>query len=190
MRIILGGLFAIALMTPAPALSQAAVARYQVPPVREDGWKTANADALGVDSTKLANLTTAIRSWPELGVHFTVGRSQYRNAVASGPRWGALTTVQESQYPYAVAAGQPFVDTPWSHCQDSHRPNSVSSSSPCGTTPRHLSHTSSHFAPMALGSTAITAVRSIVFTINTARPTFRQTTVGIATINSSLGPPH
>ena len=69
MRIILGCLFALALMTPAPALSQAVVARYQVPPVRDDGWKTANADALGVDSTKLANLTTAIRSWPELGVH-------------------------------------------------------------------------------------------------------------------------
>jgi CubicO group peptidase (beta-lactamase class C family) len=69
MRSILGCLFALALMTPAPALSQGVVARYQVPAVRDDGWKTANADAVGVDSTKLANLTTAVRSWPELGVH-------------------------------------------------------------------------------------------------------------------------
>ncbi len=65
MRTILGCLFALALMTPAPALSQAvAASRYQVPAVRDDGWKTANADAVGVDSTKLASLTTAIRAWP------------------------------------------------------------------------------------------------------------------------------
>jgi CubicO group peptidase (beta-lactamase class C family) len=69
MRTILCCLFTLALMAPAPALSQAVVARYQVPVVRDDGWKTANADAVGVDSTKLANLTTAIRAWPELGVH-------------------------------------------------------------------------------------------------------------------------
>ncbi|MGI8735042.1 MAG: serine hydrolase domain-containing protein [Pyrinomonadaceae bacterium] len=69
MRIILGCFFALALMAPTPALSQAAPSRYKVPAVRDDGWKTANADAVGVDSTKLANLTTAIRAWPELGVH-------------------------------------------------------------------------------------------------------------------------
>ena len=43
--------------------------RYQVPPERNDGWKTANADSLGVDSARLAALTGAIRVWPELGVH-------------------------------------------------------------------------------------------------------------------------
>jgi CubicO group peptidase (beta-lactamase class C family) len=69
MRIMLGCLFALALMTPAPALSQAVGSRYQVPAVRKDGWKTANADAVGVDSAKLANLTSTIRAWPELGVH-------------------------------------------------------------------------------------------------------------------------
>ena len=69
MRIILGCLFALALVAPSPALAQAAASRYQVPAVRDDGWKTANADAVGVDSTKLASLTTAIRAWPELGVH-------------------------------------------------------------------------------------------------------------------------
>lgn len=74
MRILLSCLFALALMAPAPALAQASTtqastSRYQVPAVHKDGWKTANADAVGVDSTKLAGLTTAIRSWPELGVH-------------------------------------------------------------------------------------------------------------------------
>src|SRR5688500_17236731 len=69
MRIILSCLFVLALMAPAPALAQPSAARYQVPALRDDGWKTANADALGVDSTKLAGLTTAIRAWPELGVH-------------------------------------------------------------------------------------------------------------------------
>ena len=69
MRTILGCLFALSLIAPAPALAQASASRYQVPAARDDGWKTANADALGVDSAKLANLTTAIRSWPELGVH-------------------------------------------------------------------------------------------------------------------------
>jgi hypothetical protein len=71
MRIILGCLFALSLIAPAPALSQASavVARYQVPAVRDDGWKTANADAVGIDSTRLASLTTALRAWPEIGVH-------------------------------------------------------------------------------------------------------------------------
>ena len=69
MRTILSCLFALTLMAPTPAFAQASARRYQVPAVRDDGWKTANADAVGVDSTKLANLTTAIRAWPELGVH-------------------------------------------------------------------------------------------------------------------------
>jgi CubicO group peptidase (beta-lactamase class C family) len=69
MRIILSCLFALSLLAPAPTLSQTVAVRYQVPTVRDDGWKTADADALGVDSTKLANLTTALRAWPELGVH-------------------------------------------------------------------------------------------------------------------------
>src|SRR5687767_15140974 len=69
MRIVLSCLFALALVAPAPALSQSVKGRYQVPAVRDDGWKTANADGVGVDSTKLTNLTTAIRAWPELGVH-------------------------------------------------------------------------------------------------------------------------
>ena len=70
MRIIFGCFFALALLTPPSALSQALpAARYQVPAARNDGWKTANADSLGVDSTRLASLTRSIRAWPELGVH-------------------------------------------------------------------------------------------------------------------------
>ena len=42
---------------------------YQVPPARNDGWKTTTAESLGVDPTRLAALTASIRAWPELGVH-------------------------------------------------------------------------------------------------------------------------
>jgi CubicO group peptidase (beta-lactamase class C family) len=70
MRIILACLFLLALLTPSTALPQAlSGARYQAPPVRNDGWKTAGADSMGVDSTRLAMLTASIRAWPELGVH-------------------------------------------------------------------------------------------------------------------------
>ena len=70
MRIILACFFALALLTPSDVLSQTLPeARYQVPPARNDGWKTANADSLGVDSKRLAILTGSIRAWPELGVH-------------------------------------------------------------------------------------------------------------------------
>jgi CubicO group peptidase (beta-lactamase class C family) len=43
--------------------------RYRTPVQRDDGWKTANADSLGVDSERLARLTESLRAWPELGVH-------------------------------------------------------------------------------------------------------------------------
>src|SRR5215211_8754131 len=42
---------------------------YKVPTNRADGWKTAPADSVGVDSRKLSNLTQSLRAWPELGVH-------------------------------------------------------------------------------------------------------------------------
>ncbi|MGH9882841.1 MAG: serine hydrolase domain-containing protein, partial [Pyrinomonadaceae bacterium] len=40
-----------------------------VPADRGDGWKTANADSVGVDSARLAALTASVRAWPELGIH-------------------------------------------------------------------------------------------------------------------------
>jgi CubicO group peptidase (beta-lactamase class C family) len=70
MRMILAGFLVLATLTPSGALPQALpAARYQVPPARNDGWKTASADSLGVESTRLASLTRSIRAWPELGVH-------------------------------------------------------------------------------------------------------------------------
>ncbi len=55
---------------PLPSTAQEpAAVRYQTPPVLSDGWKTAPADSLGVDAKRLAALTTALDSWPELGVH-------------------------------------------------------------------------------------------------------------------------
>jgi len=55
------------------ASAQAPVgAGYRVPRAINDGWKTASADQLGVDSARLAALTAAIRAWPELGVHAIV----------------------------------------------------------------------------------------------------------------------
>jgi CubicO group peptidase (beta-lactamase class C family) len=48
---------------------QPASARSARPPSLNDGWKTADADSLGLDPGGLDPLTTAIRAWPELNVH-------------------------------------------------------------------------------------------------------------------------
>ena len=70
MRRIFTCLFALVLLTPVSALPQALTgSRYQAPPVRHDGWKTASADSRGVDPARLAALSGTIRAWPELGVH-------------------------------------------------------------------------------------------------------------------------
>ena len=62
--------FAIIVMAASVARpQQSAIARYQTPPARNDGWQTANAESAGFDSTRLATLTQSIRRWPELGVH-------------------------------------------------------------------------------------------------------------------------
>jgi len=46
-----------------------AVVVYQRPATLNDGWQTAEADSVGLDSVALAKLTSTIRAWPELGVH-------------------------------------------------------------------------------------------------------------------------
>ena len=51
------------------AAQEGTAARYRAPVLLNDGWKTANADSLGVDSERLAKLTESLRAWPELGVH-------------------------------------------------------------------------------------------------------------------------
>ena len=61
--------FLLLLLNPSDTVAQSSAARYQVPAARHDGWTTASADSLDVDSEQLANLTKSIRAWPELGVH-------------------------------------------------------------------------------------------------------------------------
>ena len=66
----LSSLLAVILLAASGAWPQKPRAvRYQTPPARSDGWQTANADSVGVDSKRLAAMTESIRSWPELGVH-------------------------------------------------------------------------------------------------------------------------
>lgn len=62
--------FVLAVFAASTAAAQnVSTARYQPPAVLTDGWKTASADSLGVDSRRLAGLTESLRAWPELGVH-------------------------------------------------------------------------------------------------------------------------
>src|SRR5258708_37936195 len=61
---------ALALLASSLARTQVvAVGTYQRPATLNDGWQTANAESLGVDSAALGRLTATIRAWPELGVH-------------------------------------------------------------------------------------------------------------------------
>jgi CubicO group peptidase (beta-lactamase class C family) len=65
--------FVIAFVVASFAKAQdAPKARQPAPLVRDDGWKTASAESLGVDPGRLAALTATIRAWPELGVHAIV----------------------------------------------------------------------------------------------------------------------
>ena len=62
---------ALTLLTPPANVAQ--VKKVNVgdhrPATLNDGWRTTNAEALGVDSAALEKLTNSIRTWPELGVH-------------------------------------------------------------------------------------------------------------------------
>ena len=65
-------LLACFLLLPLVAISSGqpqTAPRYQAPATRNDGWKTASADTVGLDTNTLLALTQSIRSWPELGVH-------------------------------------------------------------------------------------------------------------------------
>ena len=57
------------LLNAPSAAAQTAARAYQRPPTLQDGWQTAPADSLGVDSGRLAALSASIQAWPELGVH-------------------------------------------------------------------------------------------------------------------------
>lgn len=70
MTMLFARVLALVLLTSATSLAQGTPShRYEVPPVLNDGWRTASADSLGVDPSRLAALTASIRAWPELGVH-------------------------------------------------------------------------------------------------------------------------
>jgi len=64
----LASLIAVIVLALSAVLSQQSRV-YQTPAARNDGWQTADADSVGVDSKRLAALTQSIRNWPELGVH-------------------------------------------------------------------------------------------------------------------------
>src|SRR5688572_20558309 len=61
--------FTVILFTPSVVPQESSRASYQIPTGRPDGWQTAVADSVGVDSIRLAKLTESMRAWPELGVH-------------------------------------------------------------------------------------------------------------------------
>ena len=95
-------LFATPVATQAPS-----TARYQVPTVRSDGWQTAGADSVGLDSNRLANLTQSLRAWPELGVHAILiernGRLVYEEYFEGfderrGDSLGRVTMTAESKH--------------------------------------------------------------------------------------------
>jgi CubicO group peptidase (beta-lactamase class C family) len=68
MKVVISFLLALTLLSTASSQTSP-TGGYQAPPALNDGWKTANAESVGVDSVQLAALTRSIRSWPELGVH-------------------------------------------------------------------------------------------------------------------------
>jgi CubicO group peptidase (beta-lactamase class C family) len=76
-----------------PALAAGQNARSSRPAERNDGWKTASPDSMGVDGARLAALTQMVRSSPELGVHAILiersGRLIYEEYFAApDQRWG------------------------------------------------------------------------------------------------------
>lgn len=69
MKSLVSFVFALSLLTSTAPFQKPATSGYKVPPLLNDGWKVSNADSEGVDSKQLADLTSEIRAWPELGVH-------------------------------------------------------------------------------------------------------------------------
>jgi CubicO group peptidase (beta-lactamase class C family) len=69
MRTPLVGLCLIAALAPVAPRQGAGSSAYQTPTALDDGWKTADAETVGLDPARLAALTASVRGWPELGVH-------------------------------------------------------------------------------------------------------------------------
>jgi CubicO group peptidase (beta-lactamase class C family) len=72
MKSLVSCVFALSLLTSTPPFQKPAASVYKIPPALNDEWKVGNADSVGVDSKQLADLTSEIRAWPELGVHAIV----------------------------------------------------------------------------------------------------------------------
>ena len=77
----------LASQNPAPATAKR-------PATLADGRKTGPADSAGLDPVRLADLTAALRGWPELGVHAVLiergGRLVYEEYFDGfDERWGA-----------------------------------------------------------------------------------------------------
>lgn len=68
-RVILITTLAFALSNAWAPAQERRPAAYRPPPALDDGWRTASAGTVGMDTGRLAALTAAIRAWPELGVH-------------------------------------------------------------------------------------------------------------------------
>ncbi len=85
--------FLALLAVSSAAAQERSAVEYRRPVALGDGWKTAHADSVGIDSRGLARLTEAIRAWPELGVHAVViergGRLVYEEYFDGfDERWG------------------------------------------------------------------------------------------------------
>jgi CubicO group peptidase (beta-lactamase class C family) len=66
--VLVGFVALVPVLAPGPGQS-VPIPHYQPPRELGDGWKTASAESVGVDTTRLAALTESLRAWPELGVH-------------------------------------------------------------------------------------------------------------------------
>lgn len=86
-------LLVLLVASSAAAQQQGTPTEYRLPVALGDGWKTAHADSLGIDSRRLARLAESIRAWPELGVHAVLiergGRLVYEEYFDGfDERWG------------------------------------------------------------------------------------------------------
>lgn len=69
MKTLITALCGLLVLAPAVHGQDVDSSHYNPPAARDDGWKTANAESLGVDPGRLSALTASLRAWPELGVH-------------------------------------------------------------------------------------------------------------------------
>jgi CubicO group peptidase (beta-lactamase class C family) len=69
MRTLVRGVLAAVVLASTIDAQSARPSPYRVPPALDDGWRTASADSVGVDSSRLAALTESVGAWSELGVH-------------------------------------------------------------------------------------------------------------------------